>query len=463
VIAAITSCTNTSNPFVMIGAALLAKKAVEKGLSRKPWVKTTLAPGSKVVMDYYERAGLIPYLDKLGFNLVGYGCTTCIGNSGPLPTTISEAVNEHDLTVVSVLSGNRNFEGRINPDVKMNYLASPPLVVAYALAGTMDIDLDNDPLGTDQEGNKVFLKDIWPSPQEVQTVVASSVASDMFTTDYADVFKGDDNWRSLNVATGDTFDWDQNSTYVARPPYFDGMPAEPAPVTDIHGAKVLAKLGDSVTTDHISPAGAIKATAPAGLYLTEHGIDRKDFNSYGSRRGNHEVMIRGTFANIRLRNQLAPGTEGGVTKKDGQEMSIYDASREYIEEGTPLLVIGGKEYGSGSSRDWAAKGTALLGVRAVLVESFERIHRSNLIGMGVLPLQFKPGESAESLGLTGQEIFNVEGIEQLNSGTIPNEVVVTADGKKFNAIVRIDTPGEADYYRHGGIMQYVLRSLLAAQ
>jgi aconitate hydratase len=463
VIAAITSCTNTSNPFVMIGAALLAKKAVEKGLSRKPWVKTTLAPGSKVVMDYYERAGLIPYLDKLGFNLVGYGCTTCIGNSGPLPTTISEAVNEHDLTVVSVLSGNRNFEGRINPDVKMNYLASPPLVVAYALAGTMDIDLDNDPLGTDQEGNQVFLKDIWPSPQEVQTVVASSVASDMFTTDYADVFKGDDNWRSLNVATGDTFDWDQNSTYVARPPYFDGMPAEPAPVTDIHGAKVLAKLGDSVTTDHISPAGAIKATAPAGLYLTEHGIDRKDFNSYGSRRGNHEVMIRGTFANIRLRNQLAPGTEGGVTKKDGQEMSIYDASREYIEEGTPLLVIGGKEYGSGSSRDWAAKGTALLGVRAVLVESFERIHRSNLIGMGVLPLQFKPGESAESLGLTGQEIFNVEGIEQLNSGTIPNEVVVTADGKKFNAIVRIDTPGEADYYRHGGIMQYVLRSLLAAQ
>jgi aconitate hydratase len=463
VIAAITSCTNTSNPFVMIGAALLAKKAVEKGLNRKPWVKTTLAPGSKVVMDYYERAGLIPYLDKLGFNLVGYGCTTCIGNSGPLPTTISEAVNEHDLTVVSVLSGNRNFEGRINPDVKMNYLASPPLVVAYALAGTMDIDLDNDPLGTDQEGNKVFLKDIWPSPQEVQTVVASSVASDMFTTDYADVFKGDDNWRSLNVATGDTFDWDQNSTYVARPPYFDGMPAEPAPVTDIHGAKVLAKLGDSVTTDHISPAGAIKATAPAGLYLTEHGIDRKDFNSYGSRRGNHEVMIRGTFANIRLRNQLAPGTEGGVTKKDGQEMSIYDASREYIEEGTPLLVIGGKEYGSGSSRDWAAKGTALLGVRAVLVESFERIHRSNLIGMGVLPLQFKPGESAESLGLTGQEIFNVEGIEQLNSGTIPNEVVVTADGKKFNAIVRIDTPGEADYYRHGGIMQYVLRSLLAAQ
>jgi aconitate hydratase len=461
VIAAITSCTNTSNPFVMIGAALLAKKAVEKGLSRKPWVKTTLAPGSKVVMDYYERAGLIPYLDKLGFNLVGYGCTTCIGNSGPLPTTISEAVNDNDLSVVSVLSGNRNFEGRINPDVKMNYLASPPLVVAYALAGTMDIDLDTEPLGTDQEGKPVFLTDIWPSPQEVQTVVASSVAADMFTTDYADVFNGDDNWRSLSVPTGDTFEWDATSTYVARPPYFDGMPAEPAPVTDIHGAKVLAKLGDSVTTDHISPAGAIKATAPAGLYLTDHGIDKKDFNSYGSRRGNHEVMIRGTFANIRLRNQLAPGTEGGVTKKDGQEMSIYDASRAYIEEGTPLIVIGGKEYGSGSSRDWAAKGTALLGVRAVLVESFERIHRSNLIGMGVLPLQFKAGESAESLGLTGQEVFDVEGIEELNAGTVPNEVTVTADGKRFTATVRIDTPGEADYYRHGGIMQYVLRSLLA--
>jgi aconitate hydratase len=462
VIAAITSCTNTSNPFVMIGAALLAKKAVEKGLSRKPWVKTTLAPGSKVVMDYYERAGLIPYLDKLGFNLVGYGCTTCIGNSGPLPEAISAAVNDNDLTVVSVLSGNRNFEGRINPDVKMNYLASPPLVVAYALAGTMDIDLGREPLGTDPEGKPVFLADIWPSPQEVQAVVASSVAADMFTSDYADVFAGDDNWRNLDVPTGDTFEWAATSTYVARPPYFDGMPATPAPVTDIHGARVLAKLGDSVTTDHISPAGAIKATAPAGLYLTEHGIDRADFNSYGSRRGNHEVMIRGTFANIRLRNQLAPGTEGGVTVKDGQEMSIYDASRAYIAEGTPLLVIGGKEYGSGSSRDWAAKGTALLGVRAVLVESFERIHRSNLIGMGVLPLQFKPGESAESLGLTGQEVFDITGIEELNSGIVPNEVVVTADGKSFGAIVRIDTPGEADYYRHGGIMQYVLRSLLAA-
>jgi aconitate hydratase len=459
VIAAITSCTNTSNPYVMIGAALLAKKAVEKGLARKPWVKTTLAPGSKVVMDYYERAGLIPYLDKLGFNLVGYGCTTCIGNSGPLPTEISDAVNDNDLTVVSVLSGNRNFEGRINPDVKMNYLASPPLVVAYALAGTMDIDLDREPLGTDSEGQPVFLADIWPSPDEVTSVVASAVAAEMFTADYADVFKGDDNWRGLSVPAGDTFEWAEDSTYVRRPPYFDGMPAEPAPVTDIRGAKVLAKLGDSVTTDHISPAGAIKATAPAGLYLSEHGIERKDFNSYGSRRGNHEVMIRGTFANIRLRNQLAPGTEGGVTTKDGKEMSIYDASREYLAEGTPLIVLGGKEYGSGSSRDWAAKGTALLGVRAVLVESFERIHRSNLIGMGVLPLQFKPGESAESLGLTGKETYGIEGIAKINEGGIPNEVVVTADDKRFTATVRIDTPGEADYYRHGGIMQYVLRSL----
>jgi len=463
VIAAITSCTNTSNPYVMIGAALLAKKAVEKGLSSKPWVKTTLAPGSKVVMDYYERAGLIPYLNKLGFNLVGYGCTTCIGNSGPLPPAISAAVNEEDLTVVSVLSGNRNFEGRINPDVKMNYLASPPLVVAYALAGTMDIDLDTEPLGTDSEGKPVFLADIWPSPDEVTSVVASAVRAEMFTADYADVFKGDDNWRGLQVPEGDTFEWAADSTYVRRPPYFDGMPAEPAPVQDISGAKVLAKLGDSVTTDHISPAGAIKSTAPAGLYLTEHGIERADFNSYGSRRGNHEVMIRGTFANIRLRNQLAPGTEGGVTVKDGKEMSIYDASREYIAEGTPLVVLGGKEYGSGSSRDWAAKGTVLLGVRAVLVESFERIHRSNLIGMGVLPLQFKPGESAESLGLTGQETFSIEGISEINNGGIPNEVRVTADDKQFTATVRIDTPGEADYYRHGGIMQYVLRSLLAAK
>ncbi len=478
VIAAITSCTNTSNPFVMIGAALLARKAVERGLTRKPWVKTSLAPGSKVVMDYYERAGLVPYLDKLGFNLVGYGCTTCIGNSGPLPPAISAAVNDNDLTVVSVLSGNRNFEGRINPDVTMNYLASPPLVVAYALAGTMDIDLDTEPLGAGADGKPVYLADIWPSPREVAGVVQDAVAAEMFTRDYADVFAGDDNWRRLDVPAGDTFAWDPDSTYVRRPPYFDGMPRDPEPVGDIHGAKVLAKLGDSVTTDHISPAGAIKATAPGGLYLTGHGIERADFNSYGSRRGNHEVMIRGTFANIRLRNQLAPGTEGGVTVKDGKEMSIYDASREYLAEGTPLLVLGGKEYGSGSSRDWAAKGTLLLGVRAVLAESFERIHRSNLIGMGVLPLQYKPGESAQTLGLSGHETFSIEGIEKLNKGTIPNEVVVsvtdfgdagggsssrgqTAGNKQFSAIVRIDTPGEAAYYRHGGIMQYVLRSLLA--
>ncbi|HTU04654.1 MAG TPA: aconitate hydratase AcnA, partial [Trebonia sp.] len=465
VIAAITSCTNTSNPFVMIGAALLAKKAVDKGLNRKPWVKTSLAPGSKVVMDYYERAGLIPYLDKLGFNLVGYGCTTCIGNSGPLPEAVSAAVNDNDLAVVSVLSGNRNFEGRINPDVKMNYLASPPLVVAYALAGTMDIDLDTEPLGTDTEGKPVYLADIWPAPAEVADVVQHAVAAEMFTRDYADVFAGDDNWRGLEVAEGDTFEWDPDSTYVRQPPYFDGMPAEPEPVRDIDGARVLAKLGDSVTTDHISPAGAIKATSPAGQYLSDHGIERSDFNSYGSRRGNHEVMIRGTFANIRLRNQLAPGTEGPVTVHvpSGEQMSIYDASGRYLEEGTPLIVLAGKEYGSGSSRDWAAKGTALLGVRAVLAESFERIHRSNLIGMGVLPLQFKPGESAATLGLSGQEVFSIRGIEEINSGAIPNELVVTADGREFTATVRIDTPGEAEYYRHGGIMPYVLRSLRAAQ
>ena len=460
VIAAITSCTNTSNPSVMVGAALLAKNAGEKGLNRKPWVKTTLAPGSKVVMDYYERAGLVPYLDKLGFNLVGYGCTTCIGNSGPLPQAISAAVNDNDLAVAAVLSGNRNFEGRINPDVKLNYLASPPLVVAYALAGTMDIDLNHEPLGSDADGQPVYLADIWPSAEEIAHVVQTAVAQEMFTRDYADVFKGDDNWRGLDIPAGDTFTWDEGSTYVRRPPYFDGMPTEPEPVTDITGARVLAMLGDSVTTDHISPAGAIKTESPAGTYLTEHGIERRDFNSYGSRRGNHEVMIRGTFANIRLRNQLAPGTEGGVTTKDGEQLPIYDASRRYIEAGTPLIVLGGKEYGSGSSRDWAAKGTLLLGVRAVLVESFERIHRSNLIGMGVLPLQYQPGESAASLGLTGQETFDIRGIEEINSGKIPNEVVVSADGKEFRAKVRIDTPGEADYYRHGGIMQYVLRSLL---
>jgi aconitate hydratase len=462
VIAAITSCTNTSNPSVMVGAALVAKKAVEKGLSRKPWVKTTLAPGSKVVMDYYERAELLPYLDKLGFNLVGYGCTTCIGNSGPLPPAISQAVQDNDLAVTAVLSGNRNFEGRINPDVKMNYLASPPLVVAYALAGTMDIDLDREPLGSDADGQPVYLADIWPSSEEVADVVQHAVAEEMFTRDYADVFTGDDNWRGLDVPAGDTFVWQESSTYVRRPPYFDGMPADPEPVTDITGARALAVLGDSVTTDHISPAGAFRTESPAGIYLTEHGVERKDFNSYGSRRGNHEVMIRGTFANIRLRNQLAPGTEGGYTTKDGEQMTIYDASRQYIEEGTPLIVLGGKEYGTGSSRDWAAKGTRLLGVRAVLVESFERIHRSNLIGMGVLPLQYRPGESAASLGLTGQETFDIRGIEDMNSGAMPGEVVVSADGKEFRAVVRIDTPGEADYYRHGGIMQYVLRSLLAA-
>jgi aconitate hydratase len=462
VIAAITSCTNTSNPSVMVGAALLAKKAVEAGLERKPWVKTTLAPGSKVVMDYYERAGLTPYLEKLGFNLVGYGCTTCIGNSGPLPEAISGAVAESDLAVVSVLSGNRNFEGRINPDVKMNYLASPPLVVAYALAGTMDIDLTSEPIGTGTSGQPVYLRDLWPSPTEVEEIVETAVAAEMFTRDYADVFTGDERWQELDVQPGDTFAWAGDSTYVRHPPYFEGMQRQPSPVTDIHGARVLARLGDSVTTDHISPAGAIKTDSPAGKYLTEHGVQRADFNSYGSRRGNHEVMIRGTFANIRLRNQLAPGTEGGVTVKlpAGEQMSIYDASRKYIEEGTPLVVLGGKEYGSGSSRDWAAKGTALLGVRAVLVESFERIHRSNLIGMGVLPLQFKPGETAESLGLTGHEVFDVVGVEAMNSGETPREVTVRADGKEFAAILRIDTPGEAEYYRHGGIMQFVLRSLL---
>jgi aconitate hydratase len=463
VIAAITSCTNTSNPSVMVGAALLARKAVEAGLERKPWVKTSLAPGSKVVMDYYDRAGLTPYLDKLGFNLVGYGCTTCIGNSGPLPEAVSEAVNASDLAVVSVLSGNRNFEGRINPDVKMNYLASPPLVVAYALAGTMDIDLTSEPLGTGKSGQPVYLSDLWPSPQEISDIVRNAVAAEMFTRDYADVFAGDERWRQLDVPPGDTFAWDPGSTYVRRPPYFDGMPAEPEPVTDIRGARVLALLGDSVTTDHISPAGAIKTESPAGEYLIAHGVQRRDFNSYGSRRGNHEVMIRGTFGNIRLRNQLAPGTEGGVTVKlpEGTQTSIYEASRAYLEEGTPLLVLAGKEYGSGSSRDWAAKGTALLGVRAVLVESFERIHRSNLIGMGVLPLQYRPGESAATLGLTGHEVFDVTGIEAINSGPVPREVTVRADGREFRAVVRIDTPGEAEYYRHGGIMQYVLRTLLA--
>lgn len=464
-VAAITSCTNTSNPSVMVGAALLAKKAVEKGLARKPWVKTTLAPGSKVVMDYYDRAGLTPYLEKLGFNLVGYGCTTCIGNSGPLPEEISKAVNEHDLAVTSVLSGNRNFEGRINPDVKMNYLASPPLVVAYALAGSMKVDITRDPLGTDKEGRPVYLRDIWPSEPEVEQVVAAAIGEEMFTESYQDVFAGDAQWQALPIPTGDTFAWDSESTYVRKPPYFDGMGMDPAPVEDIAGARVLALLGDSVTTDHISPAGAIKADTPAGKYLTEHGVTRRDFNSYGSRRGNHEVMIRGTFANIRLRNQIAPGTEGGYTRDftrpDAPVSFIYDAAQNYAAAGTPLVVLAGKEYGSGSSRDWAAKGTALLGVRAVVAESYERIHRSNLIGMGVLPLQFPAGASAQSLGLTGEETFTLTGITALNDGTVPETVKVTTDtGVEFDAVVRIDTPGEADYYRNGGILQYVLRSLI---
>jgi aconitate hydratase len=464
-IAAITSCTNTSNPSVMIGAALLAKKAVEKGLQRKPWVKTTLAPGSKVVSDYYERSGLTPYLDKLGFNLVGYGCTTCIGNSGPLIPEVSQAVNDNDLAVVSVLSGNRNFEGRINPDIKMNYLASPPLVVAYALAGSMDVDLFEDPLGQDTDGNDVFLKDIWPSPAEVEETIAGAINSDMFGSSYADVFAGDERWQSLSTPEGNTFEWDEDSTYVRRAPYFDRMPEEPQPVTDIEGARVLLKLGDSVTTDHISPAGAIKADSPAGKYLTERGVERRDFNSYGSRRGNHEVMVRGTFANIRLRNELAPGTEGGVTRDftqaDAPVTSVYDASMSYQAAGTPLVILGGKEYGSGSSRDWAAKGTSLLGVKAVITESYERIHRSNLIGMGVIPLQFPEGQNAESLGLTGEEAFTITGITALNEGTTPKTVKVTTDtGVEFDAVVRIDTPGEANYYRNGGIMQYVLRNLL---
>ncbi|MDN4173192.1 aconitate hydratase [Nocardioides sp. SOB77] len=464
-IAAITSCTNTSNPSVMIGAALLAKKAVEKGLQRKPWVKTTLAPGSQVVSDYYERAGLTPYLDKLGFNLVGYGCTTCIGNSGPLIPEVSAAVNEKDLAVVSVLSGNRNFEGRINPDVKMNYLASPPLVVAYALAGSMDVDLFNDPLGKDADGNDVFMKDIWPSPQEVEQVIGEAITSDMFGSSYSDVFAGDERWQSLPTPEGDTFAWDAESTYVRKPPYFEGMPDEPEAVTDIEGARVLLKLGDSVTTDHISPAGAIKKDSPAGRYLAEHGVESRDFNSYGSRRGNHEVMIRGTFANIRLRNQLAPGTEGGVTRdftNGGEVTTVFEASENYIAAGTPLVVLAGKEYGSGSSRDWAAKGTSLLGVKAVIAESYERIHRSNLIGMGVIPLQFPEGETAESLGLTGEEEFSITGITELNEGRTPKTVKVTAGDVEFDAVVRIDTPGEANYYRNGGIMQYVLRNLRKA-
>ncbi len=468
VIAAITSCTNTSNPEVMLGAALLAKSAVEKGLTSKPWVKTTMAPGSQVVTDYYDKAGLWPYLEKLGFYLVGYGCTTCIGNSGPLPDEISKAVNDCDLSVAAVLSGNRNFEGRINPDVKMNYLASPPLVIAYALAGTMDFDFESEPLGQDEDGNDVFLKDIWPSQKDINDTIASAINTEMFVKNYADVFKGDDRWRNLPTPSGNTFDWADDSTYVRKPPYFDGMPPEPEPVTDIKGARVLALLGDSVTTDHISPAGSIKPGTPAAQYLDEHGVDKKDYNSYGSRRGNHEVMIRGTFANIRLRNQLLDDVSGGYTRdftNDGEQAFIYDAAENYAEQDIPLVVLGGKEYGSGSSRDWAAKGTSLLGVRAVITESFERIHRSNLIGMGVIPLQFPEGESAASLKLDGTETFEITGIEALNDGKVPKTVHVKAakeDGKavEFDAVVRIDTPGEADYYRNGGILQYVLRNML---
>jgi aconitate hydratase len=464
VIAAITSCTNTSNPSVMIAAGLLAKRAVERGLAAKPWVKTSLAPGSKVVMDYYERAGLVPYLEKLGFHLVGYGCTTCIGNSGPLAEEISAAIDSNGLVVASVLSGNRNFEGRINPDSRMNYLASPPLVVAYAIAGTMDVDLYNEPLGATRDGTPVLLRDLWPSSAEVAEVIGQAVRSDMFRKSYADVFKGDERWASLEVPTGSSFAWDDGSTYVRRPPYFDGMPASPEPVRDLHGARALAVLGDSVTTDHISPAGVIKRDSPAGRYLTDHGVEPRDFNSYGSRRGNHEVMIRGTFANIRLRNLLAPGTEGGVTVHlpDGEQASIFDAAVRYQEEGVPLVVLAGKEYGSGSSRDWAAKGPRLLGVRAVIASSYERIHRSNLVGMGILPLEFLPGDSVESLGLSGRETFDVVGLEaeaEESSGGFPREVAVRADGIQFRARVRIDTPNEEEYYCHGGILQYVLRQL----
>ena len=461
VIAAITSCTNTSNPSVMLAAGLLARNAVDRGLASKPWVKTSLAPGSKVVMDYYERAGLLPSLEKLGFHLVGFGCTTCIGNSGPLAPEVSQAVTDGDLVVASVLSGNRNFEGRINPDCRMNFLASPPLVVAYALAGTMDIDLLDDPLGHDPDGNPVYLRDLWPSSAEVAELIGRAVQSDMFRKSYGQVFEGDERWNTLEVPTGESFAWDDASTYVRRPPYFDGMPATPEPVTDIHGARVLAVLGDSVTTDHISPAGVIKRDGPAGDYLTEQGVAVKDFNSYGSRRGNHEVMIRGTFANIRLRNRLAPGTEGGFTLHlpDGEQMTIYDAAMRYQADGVPLVILAGKEYGSGSSRDWAAKGPMLLGVRAVLAESYERIHRANLVGMGILPLELPPGETVESLGLTGHETFEITGLEGAGADGFPRELTVRADDQELTCRLRIDTPNEVEYYRNGGILQYVLRQL----
>ncbi|ALE91887.1 aconitate hydratase [Arthrobacter alpinus] len=469
-IASITSCTNTSNPSVMLAAAVLARNAVNKGLSSKPWVKTSVAPGSKVVTDYYEKSGLVPFLEKLGFYTVGYGCATCIGNSGPLDTEISAAIAENDLSVTAVLSGNRNFEGRINPDVKMNYLASPPLVIAYALAGTMDFDFETDALGQDDAGNDVFLADIWPNPVEVQEVMDASIDREMFTNSYATIFDGDDRWKSLETPEGNTFEWDPKSTYVRKPPYFEGMKAQADPVTDIAGARVLLKLGDSVTTDHISPAGSFKSETPAGQYLLANGVERKDFNSYGSRRGNHEVMIRGTFANIRIRNQILDNVEGGFTRDftqaGGPQAYVYDASVNYQSAGIPLVVLAGKEYGSGSSRDWAAKGTALLGVKAVVAESYERIHRSNLIGMGVLPLQYPAGQNAASLGLTGTETFAVEGVTELNEGTTPKTLKVTAvseDGTivSFDAVLRIDTPGEADYYRNGGILQYVLRQITA--
>ncbi|MDO5619355.1 aconitate hydratase AcnA [Kocuria sp.] len=469
-IASITSCTNTSNPSVMMAAAVLARNAVEKGLKAKPWVKTSIAPGSKVVTDYYEKSGLVPSLQELGFYIVGYGCTTCIGNSGPLEDEISQAIQDNDLAVTSVLSGNRNFEGRINPDVKMNYLASPPLVVAYALAGNMDFDFESEPLGQDSDGNDVFLKDIWPDPAEVQKIIDASIDTEMFTREYGTIFDGDERWQNLDTPTGKVFEWDANSTYVRKPPYFDGMTMETTPVSDIDGARVLLKLGDSVTTDHISPAGSFKSDTPAGQYLVENGVERKDFNSYGSRRGNHEVMIRGTFANIRIKNQLLDGVEGGFTRdftqEGGPQAYVYDASQNYQAAGTPLVVLAGKEYGSGSSRDWAAKGTALLGVKAVIAESYERIHRSNLIGMGVLPLQFPAGESADSLGLDGTETFSITGVTALNDGQTPKTVKVVAakeDGStvEFDADVRIDTPGEADYYRNGGILQYVLRQIAA--
>ena len=470
-VASITSCTNTSNPSVMLGAALVAKKAVERGMTRKPWVKTSLAPGSQVVTDYYAKSGLGQYLDAIGFNLVGYGCVTCIGNTGPLIPEVSAAVNEHDLAVAAVLSGNRNFEGRISPDVKMNYLASPMLVIIYALAGTMDIDLFNDPIGQDRNGDDVFMRDLWPTQAEIEDVINSSISSEMFSSRYADVFAGDERWRSLPTPGGVVFTWNEESTYVRRAPYFDGMPDEPIAVKDIEGARVLLKLGDSVTTDHISPAGSIKADSPAGEYLASRGVSQRDFNSYGSRRGNHEIMIRGTFANIRLRNQVAPGTEGGFTRDftlpGGPVRTVYDAAQNYATAGVPLVVLAGKEYGSGSSRDWAAKGTALLGVKAVIAESYERIHRSNLIGMGVLPLQFPEGVSADSLGLTGEETLAISGITTLNSSITPRTVRITAtrsDGVTtgFDAIVRIDTPGERAYYLNGGIMPYVLRNLAKA-